>query len=184
VSARQAGAALRGAHRGAMLPRAGAMRRDQDGRVQGAGNDRAEGRPEQPRAGGQGGRAEGRRDDRAQGAENGRAEGQGGAPRGAGNSRSQGARAAATWGAGTTAHRGPGGRAARTRARGGGGKSRDARGGKRKGREREREGKRGGGEAHLGIQNPAITVTGSHLGHEVGERWKRGRGSCCAGKIK
>eukprot|EP00267_Zea_mays_P031563 XP_008663928.2 uncharacterized protein LOC103642430 [Zea mays] len=93
------------------------MRRDQDGRVQGAGNDRAEGRPEQPRAGGQGGRAEGRRDDRAQGAENGRAEGQGGAPRGAGNSRSQGARAAATWGAGTTAHRGPGGRAARTRAR-------------------------------------------------------------------
>jgi hypothetical protein len=31
----------------------------------------------------------------------------------------------------------------------------------------------GDGEAHLGIQNPAITVTGSHLGHEVGERGGR-----------
>jgi hypothetical protein len=45
------------------------------------------------------------------------------------------------------------------------------------GRERE-------GEAHLGIQNPAITVTGSPRARGGRERWKRGRGSCCAGKIK
>jgi hypothetical protein len=64
------------------------------------------------------------------------------------------------------------------------GEDRGRRVGEKKGEgegEREREGE---GEAHLGIQNPAITVTRSHLGHEVGERWKRGRGSCCTGKIK
>jgi hypothetical protein len=46
---------------------------------------------------------------------------------------------------------------------------------------REREGR---GRAHLGIQNPAITVTGSPRARGGRERWKRGRGSCCAGKIK
>jgi hypothetical protein len=43
-------------------------------------------------------------------------------------------------------------------------------------REREREG------AHLGFQNPAITVTESPRARGGRERWKRGRGSCCAGK--
>jgi hypothetical protein len=38
------------------------------------------------------------------------------------------------------------------------------------GRERERE-----GEAHLGIQNLAITVTASRLGHKVGEVEERER---------
>jgi hypothetical protein len=46
---------------------------------------------------------------------------------------------------------------------------------------REREGR---GRAHLGIQNPAITVTGSPRARGGRERWKRGRGSCCAGKFK
>jgi hypothetical protein len=53
--------------------------------------------------------------------------------------------------------------------------------GRRRGGEGQRERE---GEAHLVIQNPEITVTGSHLGLEVGERWKRGRGNCCTGKIK
>jgi hypothetical protein len=50
--------------------------------------------------------------------------------------------------------------------------------GRRKGRER------GKGELTLGIQNPAIIVTGSPRARGGGERerWKRGRGNCCTGK--
>jgi hypothetical protein len=64
---------------------------------------------------------------------------------------------------------------------GGGGKNRDARReGKRgwRGRERDKE-ERG---AHLGIQKPVITFTGSPRARGGRERWKKGRGSCCAGK--
>jgi hypothetical protein len=50
--------------------------------------------------------------------------------------------------------------------------------GEEKGTEREREGGRGGGRggresSPWGSKNPAITITGSHLGHEVGERGGR-----------
>jgi hypothetical protein len=45
------------------------------------------------------------------------------------------------------------------------GREREGRG---RGKERERD---GGGEAHLGIQNPVITVTGSPRS----KRWERGR---------
>jgi hypothetical protein len=80
-----------------------------------------------------------------------------------------------------------GGRAEGPGRAGGGEERAGTRGREEKGKgERKRVRERGEGEAHLGIQNPAIIVTGSHLGHEVGERWKRGRGSgsCCSGKIK
>jgi hypothetical protein len=62
--------------------------------------------------------------------------------------------------------------------RAGGGESRDARTEGKGEREREK------GETHLGIQNPAITVTGSPRARGGRERWKGGRGSCCAEKIK
>jgi hypothetical protein len=74
-----------------------------------------------------------------------------------------------------------GGRTGRAAERGGGGKNRDARReGKRgwRGRERDKE-ERG---AHLGIQKPVITFTGSPRARGGRERWKKGRGSCCAGK--
>jgi hypothetical protein len=74
------------------------------------------------------------------------------------------------------------GRQDRSRRRaGGGGENRDARReGKRgwRGRERDKE-ERG---AHLGIQKPVITFTGSPRARGGRERWKKGRGSCCAGK--
>jgi hypothetical protein len=57
---------------------------------------------------------------------------------------------------------------ARERARGGG-------------RKRERRGGEGG-EAHLGARRSRQPSTGSPRAKEVEERWKRGRGSCCAGK--
>jgi hypothetical protein len=102
--------------------------------------------------------------------------GPGAARRGLGRPRRRG-RGAMPPGAGEAV---PRGRATRTRARGG--ESWDARGGKRKGRQREREGERGEGEAHLGIRNPTITVTGSPRARGGRERWKRGRGSCCVGQ--
>jgi hypothetical protein len=54
-------------------------------------------------------------------------------------------------------------------------------------------GRRGEGRGHVqgrgeresspgGSKNPAITVTGSPRARGGRERWKRGRGSCCAGK--
>jgi hypothetical protein len=49
-------------------------------------------------------------------------------------------------------------------------------------REGEGEGDERGEGAHLGIQNPAITVTKSPRARGGRERWKRGRGSCCMGK--
>jgi hypothetical protein len=84
-------------------------------------------------------------------------------------------------GAGKSAARGAGrdcARAGRGRAGARRGEARGRRAGEEKWEgEGEREG--GEGEAHLGIQNPAITVTGSHLGHEVGEVEERERELLC-----
>jgi hypothetical protein len=49
-------------------------------------------------------------------------------------------------------------------------------------REGEGEGDERGEGAHLGIQNPAITITESPRARGGRERWKRWRGSCYAGK--
>jgi hypothetical protein len=106
--------------------------------------------------------------------------------RGGGRGPPSGRRGAAREGTGRRGGRGPSGRArGRRRACAGEGRGRAQEAtGARAGREKRRgtggRGKRRG--AHLGIQNPAITVTESPRAQGGRERWKRGRGSCCAGK--
>jgi hypothetical protein len=48
--------------------------------------------------------------------------------------------------------------------------------------EGEGDSERGERGTQLGIQKPAITVTGSPRARKWRERWKKERGSCCAGK--